>query len=99
MSHVKEFVVEDAKFKGHENSGTSLELIRTRARIINSSFVSTWSFIGGAIIAINGTIDINQSQFEGNGAEFGGAILAYDSIISISGAVFECHVRRSSEFL
>ena len=33
-------------------------------------------FIGGAIIAINSTIDISQSKFEDNRADFGGAILA-----------------------
>ena len=46
-------------------------------------------FIGGAIIATNSTIDINQSKFEDNGANFGGAIFAeQSSIISMSDKAF-----------
>ena len=77
VSQVEEFVVEDAKFKGQENSGTSLELIRTRARIVNSSFISNRKgtyrdspifhrrSFGGAVIATNSPLDITHSKFEG----------------------------------
>ena len=40
MRCVKEFMVEDTKFKGQENSGTALELIKTTAQIVNSTFLS-----------------------------------------------------------
>ena len=101
VRHVEEFVVEDAKFKGQENSGTALELIETTAQIVNSTFLSNRNglyskcgclfdgFIGGAIIATNSTVEINQSRFEDNGADFGGAIFAeLDSIINMSGNQF-----------
>ena len=107
MRHVEEFVVEDTKFKGQENSGTALELIETTAQIVNSTFLSNRKglyrkcifvpeygclsdgFIGGAIIATNSTVEINQSRFEDNRADFGGAIVAeQDSIINMSGNVF-----------
>ena len=42
-------------------------------------------FIGGAIIAIDSTIDISQSKFEANRADFGGAIVAVNSVINVSG--------------
>ena len=42
-------------------------------------------FIGGAIIAINSTIDISQSKFEANRADFGGAMFAVNSVINVSG--------------
>ena len=46
-------------------------------------------FIGGAIIATNSTVEINQSRFEDNGADYGGAIFAeQDSIINMSDNVF-----------
>ena len=46
-------------------------------------------FIGGAIIATNSTVEINQSRFEDNGADFGGAIFVeQDSIINMSGNQF-----------
>ena len=46
-------------------------------------------FIGGAIIATNSTVEINQSRFEDNGADWGGAIfIEQDSIINMSDNVF-----------
>ena len=46
-------------------------------------------FTGGAIIATNSTVEINQSRFEDNGADLGGAIFAkQDSIINMSGNMF-----------
>ena len=82
-----------------------IELIETTAQIVSSTFLSSYrkcinifgpeygclldGFIGGAIIATNSTVDINQSRFEDNGADFGGAIFAeQDSIINMSGNVF-----------
>ena len=37
---IEEFVVEDTKFEGQENSRTALELIKTAAQIVNSIFLS-----------------------------------------------------------
>ena len=46
-------------------------------------------FIGGAIIAINSTVDISGSRFEDNKADLGGAISAeQESIINMSDNVF-----------
>ena len=108
VKHVKEFLVDNAKFKGQENSGTALDLIGTTAQIVNSTFVSNrkgsyrqfavflpWynggtrdGFIGGTIIATNGTnIHISQSKFENNSADYGAAIFADNSIINITGNV------------
>ena len=103
MKEVEEFVVRDTKFEGQESSGTVLELIETIAQIVNSTFasnrrgsyrehtfVSSYArFVGGAIIATNSSVDINQSMFEDNGADYGGAIFAeQNSIINLSGNVF-----------
>ena len=102
VRHVEEFIVEDTKFEGQENSGTALELIETKVQIINNTFLSNKQgyfdpdyncrfdgFIGGAIIAANSTVDISQSRFEDNGADCGGATFAeQDSIINMSDNVF-----------
>ena len=46
-------------------------------------------FVGGAIIAINSTVDISRSRFEDNKADLGGAISAeQESIINMSDNVF-----------
>ena len=46
-------------------------------------------FVGGALIATNSTISVNQSRFEDNRADFGGAIfLEQHSIITVSGSAF-----------
>ena len=39
VENVDEFVVQDAMFKGQENSGTALELTAVTAQIINSTFL------------------------------------------------------------
>ena len=104
MEEVEEFVVQDTKFEGQESSGTALELIETIAQIVNSTFASNrrgsyrerasviyinHGFVGGAIIATNSSVDINQCVFENNRAGIGGAILAeQNSVINLSGNVF-----------
>ena len=46
-------------------------------------------FVGGAIIATNSMININQTTFEYNGADFGGTIFAeQQSVINISHSTF-----------
>ena len=40
VEEVEEFMVQNAKFEGQENSGTALELVETTAQIVNSTFVS-----------------------------------------------------------
>ena len=40
VKHVQQLVVQDTKFKGRKKSGTALELIKSKARIINSTFLS-----------------------------------------------------------
>ena len=110
VRHVEGFIVEDTMFEGQENSLTGLQLIKTTAQIVNSTFLSnrkgsyrvilcaihdsrygckTDTFIGGAIIATNSTVDISRSTFEDNAADYGGAIFAEQgSIINLSSNVF-----------
>ena len=101
FENVEEFVLQDAKFKGEEDSGTALELIETTTHIVNSTFVSNRKgkvktlhdkgtyLVGGAIIATHSKINISQSNFENNGAEAGGAIFAEQhSIITMSNTTF-----------
>ena len=40
MRQVKEFMVEHTKFKGQGKSSTALELNKTTAQIVNSTFLS-----------------------------------------------------------
>ena len=100
VNHVEEFLVNNTKFEGQNNSGTALKLIATTAQIINSIFVSNRKgssgkyaaslgtyigFIGGAIIATNGAnINISRSKFEDNRAGCGGAIFGDNSMITIT---------------
>ena len=58
--------------------------------IFDPEYGCLFGFIGGAIIATNSIVEINQSRFEDNGATgVGGAIFAeQDSIINMSGNVF-----------
>ena len=97
---VEQFVVEDTKFEGRDNSGAALELNRTTAQIINSTFVSnskgkcvmqffSYRCRGGAMIATNSTVSISQGKFIDNRADDGGAIVAeQNSIINMSDNVF-----------
>ena len=81
MRCVKEFVVEDTKFKGQENSGTALELIETTAQIANSTFLSNRKglykecTVHGYAHCMNGFV--------------GGAIIATNSTVDISQSRFE----------
>ena len=83
VRHVEEFMVEDTKFKGQENSGTALELIETTAQIVNSTFLSNRKglfrkciiFVPGYGCLFNGSI--------------GGAIIATNSTVEISRSRFE----------
>ena len=83
MRHVEEFVVEDTKFKGQENSGTSLELIETTAQIVNSTFLSNR----------NGSYRECAVVDPGYGCSFdgfiGGAIIATNSTVEIHQSRFE----------
>ena len=101
VRHVEEFMVKNTKFEGQGSSSTALELIEITAQFVYSTFVSNRKgsyrkyitpidrLIGGAIIAINSTVDISRSRFEGNRADIGGAIFAeQDSIITSNGSVF-----------
>ena len=83
VRHVEEFVVEDAKFEGQDNSGTALELIETTAQIVNSTFLSNR----------NGSFrecPIFDPEYGCLSDEFiGGAIIATNSIVEISRSRFE----------
>ena len=83
MRYVEEFVVEDTKFKGQENSGTALELIETTAQIVNSTFLSNrnGSYRECAIV--------DPEYGCGPDGSIGGAIIATNSTVEISQSRFE----------
>ena len=85
VENVQEFVVRDTKFKGDKNSETALELVKTTAEIVDSTFISnrgksltqkshSYRSVGGAIIASQSNANISQCRFISNEAEVGGAI-------------------------
>ena len=62
VENVQEFVVRHTKFKGDKNSETALEIVKTTAEIVDSTFISnggksltqkshSYRSVGGAIIA------------------------------------------------
>ena len=77
VESVGEFLLQDAVFMGHEGNGTVLELIESKAQIINSVFLLNGK-TGGVIISFQSTIDIQHSIFKDNinVGRYGGAILA-----------------------
>ena len=78
---VQELIIKDTKFEGQENGGTALELTRTAAQIINSTFVSNrkGSYRKCAIRSFSFCID----RF------IGGVIIATNSLVNISQSKFE----------
>ena len=82
---VEEFVVQDAEFQGQENSGTALELIRTTAQTINSTFISNrkGSYRKCVAIMLGSKIYCLKDLF------IGGAIIVINSRIDISQSKFE----------
>ena len=87
VRQVEEFVVEDTKFEGRENSGTALELIETTAQIVNSTFVSN---IKGSYRECVILFDLD-SDYLLDGF-IGGAIIATNSTIDTSQSKFEDNV-------
>ena len=87
VRHAKEFVVEDAKFEGQENSGTALELIETTAQIVNSTFLSNRNGLFRECIIF---VPEYGCLLNGSAYEFvGGAIIATNSTVEISQSRFE----------
>ena len=81
VRYVEEFMVEDTKFEGQENSETALKLIETTAQIVSSTFLSNRKGLFDAC-AIRG-YDYCQHGF------VGGAIIATNSRVDISQSRFE----------
>ena len=103
VENVEDFVVQNTKFKGQENSGTALELIKVRVHIVNCTFtfnkrgiyknlkfagLDKNGLVGGALVANHSKVNVSHSTFEGNGAKFGGAIFTEHSIINIKNSTF-----------
>ena len=82
MKHVEEFVIQDTKFIGQENSGTALELIETTAQIVNSTFVSNRKGLYRRCVLLNSKHGCYRDGF------IGGAIIATNSAIDISQSKF-----------
>ena len=83
VRHVEEFIVQDTKFDGQENSGTALELFETRAQILNSTFDSN----------NRGSYRECGLFYPGYGCIsdgfIGGAIIATNSTVDVSQSNFE----------
>ena len=91
VRHVEEFVVEDTKFEGQENSSTALELIETTAQIVNSTFVSNRTGLYKECpILFDQYYDCLNEYFDDFiGGAIGGAIIATNSSVDISRSRFE----------
>ena len=85
VKQVKEFVVQDAVFKGQNTSSRTLEIIETTAQIVDGTFTFN---TGSAIIAKASETNISRCKFENNAALHGGAIYAKYSIINMSDTIF-----------
>ena len=83
VRHVEEFMVEDTKFEGQENSGTALELIETTVQIINSTFLSNRKGLFRKCTIFDPEHGCGFDGF------IGGAIIATNSIAEISQSRFE----------
>ena len=83
VRHVKEFMVEDTKFKGQENSRTALELIETTVQIVNSTFLSNRKGLFRECAIFNPEYGCGFHGF------IGGAIIATNSTVDISRSKFE----------
>ena len=84
VRHVEEFVIEDAKFEGQENSGTALELIKTTVQIVNSIFLSNRKgLFRECSILFDPEYGCGFDRF------IGGAIIATNSTVEIGQSRFE----------
>ena len=83
MKQVEEFVIQDTKFKGQENSGTALELIETTAQIVHSTFVSNRKGSYRKCIFYYHNHGCHSDRL------VGGAIIVTNSAINISQSKFE----------
>ena len=79
VRHIEEFVVEDTKFEGRDDSSTALELTETTAQIVNSTFKSNRK--GSYRECIEYGPGYGCVPYDGF---FGGAIIATNSRIDIS---------------
>ena len=81
-----EFVAQDIKFIGQEDSGTALELIDTAVQIVNTTFVSNR---GGSYRQCVNFFAPHVTCIHQSFAFIGGAIIATNSTINISQSKFE----------
>ena len=84
--YVKNFVMKYTKFKGEENSGTALELIKTTAQIVNSIFASNTK--GSQYQNCKTFVDTDGGRSYVD-VYIGGAIIVNESIVHISQSMFE----------
>ena len=82
VRHIEEFVVEDTKFEGQDNSSTALELIETTAQIVNSTFLSNRKGLYRECAIFNQYGCVYRGFV-------GGAIIATNSTVDISQSRFE----------
>ena len=85
VRHVEEFMVKDAKFVGQEDSGTTLELIETTVRIVNSTFLSNRK----GLFRECATCIFHPEYGCGFDGFIGGAIISTNSTVDISQSRFE----------
>ena len=84
VEHVQKFVVQDTNYEGQQNSGTALELINTRAQIINSTFINNRKGSYRECV-----IAFDQLRCLGSGFIGGAIITSYNSIVDINQSKFE----------
>ena len=89
VRHVEEFVVEDTKFEGQENSSTALELIETTAQIVNSTFLSNRKGLYRKCVTFNQYGCIYNYYYYRYDRFIGGAIIATNSTVDISQSRFK----------
>jgi acetyltransferase-like isoleucine patch superfamily enzyme len=86
VKDVEFFVTKDTKFKGEENSGTALELIKTNAEIVNSTFVSNRQGSYRKCVVFGNT----HVSYRFPSTYIGGAIIiGNNSVTNISQSMFE----------
>ena len=79
---IEEFVIEDASFKGQENSETALEIIGTTAKIVDSIFACNTKGSHRCVI-------FDHKYVCSDDGFVGGALIATNSTISVSQSRFE----------
>ena len=93
VKNVNEFTLVNTKFVGTNNSGTALEITKTNAQIISSTFLSNTNGmflnLSEHLKLIKNILGVQDGELSINGTRAGGALVATHSNISIESSAFE----------